>query len=110
MRKIEILYRHLVENDVRNGLTCEELVRKYPISMYYARKWSGEIYHKTDMDHLVRDRYKWLVINCSAEIINDISESMGQLSSEISTHTWDEWDEKIRRTLYDLAKEIVKKN
>ncbi len=111
MKKVEILYRHLVENDVRNGFTCEDIVKKYPISMYYARKWSGEVFKNTDMNHLVRDRYKWLVGDCVNEIICDIGDSLDKsLVEKIGDSLWDELDFKIRQHLYDMSKAIVTKN
>lgn len=111
MKKEEILYRPSAEVDIAAGMTCEELVKKYPISMYYARKWSKDVYRKADLDHLVRDRYKWLVLGASGDIINMMSETMtDEVADVVDDDLWDLWADIVRKRLYDLAKDIVKKN
>ena len=111
MKKVEILYRDPAMVDIASGMTCDELVRKYPVSMYYARKWSGEVYRNADLDHLVRDRYKWLVLGAVNDIVNLISESMtDREAAALDDDSWDVWSDIIRRRLYDLAKDITKKN
>ena len=37
-KKTEKLYKEIVKKEIDNGMTCEEVVKKYPVSMYYARK------------------------------------------------------------------------
>ena len=90
-----------------NGSNCEEVIKKYPaVSMYYARKWAGEIYHKENLSHFVRDRYKWDVLVACQDIENNLAGLIGDSGTE---EEWDQGLEYIRKRLYMLVEDVIKK-
>ena len=108
--KIEIVYKNRVLDDIKHGMTCDEIVKKYPeVSMYFARKWSGEIYHKADLSHYIRDRYKWVVCDACADIENEIISLIGD-DFDISEEKWARTLFFIRKRIYQTVEEAIKKN
>lgn len=110
-KKTERLYKAIVEKEIANGMTCEEIVKKYPVSMYYARKWSNDVYRKKDLNHYVRDRYKWVVDEFSIKIAGSLADELPvRIQQNITDEMWERWDKVIKRGLYDFSKEVIKKN
>jgi hypothetical protein len=109
MKVVERLYKRQVMSDVDNGMTCEEIVKKYPVSMYYARLWSGEVYHKKDVSHYVRDRYKWQVLEACGDIENEVMQKFGD-KVVLPAEALDECFDFIRKRIYRTLEEVVKKN
>ena len=110
-KKTEKLYKEIVKKEIDNGMTCEEVVKKYPVSMYYARKWSNDVYHKKDLNHYVRDRYKWVVDEFSIKLADSLANELPVcIQEDITDETWEQWDRVIKQSLYDFSKEIIKKN
>lgn len=109
-KRIEILYKNIVMQEIEEGATCEDIIKRHPeVSMYYARKWSGDVYHKKDLAHYVRDRYKWPVLEACAEIENDVVCMVGS-TSRISEEEWDTCFNSVRKRIYLMLEEIVQKN
>ena len=109
MKKVELFYKDAVMQDIKNGATCEEIVKKYPVSMYYARKWSGDVFHKADLPHYVRDRYKWNVLNACMDIENQVYETLPE-SSDLANVEFTKCFEFIKQRMYTMLEEIVRKN
>ena len=109
MKRVEILYKRKVVNDIINGADCEDVVKKYPgVSMYYARKWAKEIDHKEDLSHFVRDRYKWDVLVTCEDIENKIAGLVPD-DGGVPEEAWDQCLEYIRKRLYLLIEDVIKK-
>lgn len=103
--------KELVYNDVANGLKINDVVKKYNISVYYAKKWSGEVYRKMDLEEFVRKRYCFLTADVRIELESALADAMTEKeAASLSEETWDKWDNIIRQYLYYYASEIVKKN
>lgn len=110
MKKTEILYKDIVMREIDAGATCEEVVKRYPdVSLYYARKWSGDVFRKKDVGHFVRDRYKWPVLETCTNIEGDVVSLVGATSA-VPESAWNKCFDTIRKRLYDMLEEIVKKN
>ncbi len=104
-----LVYEEDVKRDITNGFTMKEIVKKYGVSEYFIKKWSRSIYKKIDMDMLVRRRYCKQV----CEIRSQIEAKLGMAvmrQKELNDDVLEEWDEIIKRGLYDFAKIIVEKN
>lgn len=109
--KHEEKFKQAVLTDIKQGLSVQELVKKYKVSEYYIRKWSGLIYKEMDMNHYVRYRFKWLTLQARSDIVNALADTMTDKEANlISDETWDNWEELIRKCLYEYAKEIIKAN
>lgn len=109
MKQTEELYRDVVTKEIEQGASCEDVIKKYPVSMYYARKWTGDVFRKRDMGHYVRDRYKWLVLDACADIENSVVQLVGNCA-DIDESLWDHCFNGLRVRLYGLLEEVVKKN
>lgn len=109
--KNELAVKNDVMLDIQKGLSVQELVKKYNVSEYYIRKWSGLIYKEMDMNHYVRYRFKWITLQARSDITNDLADVMKKNEiNAISDETWENWEELIRKHLYEYAKEIIKAN
>jgi hypothetical protein len=110
MRKTEVLYKDIVMRELQDGATCEEVVKRHPgMSLYYARKWSGDIYRNKDLSHYVRDRYKWIVLETCAKIEDMIVGMVGK-TEDIPEKEWMVCLDKMRRQLYLMLEDVVRKN
>lgn len=97
--------------DIRNGMSIEEAVKKYGVSMYYARLWTNIIYKQMDLDTFVRRRYKWIAVEARESLETLLGKAMTEDEQQmLSEETWDKWDEIIKLKLYEFAKNIVRAN
>ena len=107
---IEQLYKKKVQADLERGASLEEVVKKYPVSLYYVKKWGREVFKQMDMDMLVRTRFKWCVQTaCSSAQDQMIDATPDYEVCDISEATWEKWSVIIRNTMYDLCKEVVQR-
>lgn len=103
--------RRMVCKDIADGATISEVVKKYGISVYYAKKWTGDIYKKIDMDMLIRRRYSIIACRCRAKLETDLASAMPiDEADAISERTWEKWDAILKDALYDYACEIITAN
>jgi transposase len=103
--------REVVCKDVANGMKINDVVKKYNISVYYAKKWSGEVYRKMDLETFVKKRYCFLTSDVRIQLESALADAMTEEEAEVlSGKTWDAWDSIIRNYLYYYAQEILKKN
>lgn len=109
-KKEAIYYKDAIE-DIKKGMNIEGIVKKYPVSIYYARKWSKLVYKYINVDKLVRDRYRLRVCDTTLEIINEMIEAMTEdEAAEITDETIENWEKIIKNGMYNLLKEAVIKN
>lgn len=94
--------------EIKNGASLKDLVSKYGVSAYYIRKWAKIVYKDMDLNHYVRFRYKWIVLNHRDKIVNDMADIMTKKEVEsISDETWDEWQDIIRKGMYEMLKDTI---
>ena len=101
-----------IKHDIEaNGIEIKDIVKKYGISEYYARKYTGELYKAMSDDTYVRRRFKWIVISYREHIEALISKAIPlNEAMEISETTWNKIDKILKDELYNMCKEIIKKN
>lgn len=103
--------KNKVCRDIEEGASILDVVKKYGISQYYARKWTGEIYKKIDLDTMVRTRYRELCCTTRVEIASEISHIMKPEEAQaITEETWDSIDYILKEYLYEFAKGIIRAN
>lgn len=104
-------FKQKVCNDVANGATINEVVKKYDISVYFAKKWSGEVYRKIDLDMMVRRRYSLIVCEERDALEADMANVMTEEEADaLSDETWDKFDDVLKNHFYEFAKKIIKAN
>jgi len=109
MKEDKLVHKEAVLKAIEGGASCEEVVKKYGVSMYFARKWSGDVYRKIDLSHYVRDRYKWDVLSACTDMENEVFETIG---SKVVFEDADlaKYFNFVKQRMYGMLEDIVKKN
>lgn len=96
-----------VQKDFRLGLTINELVKKYDVSVYYIKKWTKSIYKDLDLEAHVRYRYRGIAVQTRVSLESALTDVMTEEeAASVSEKTWSKWDTLIKKYLYDFAMEI----
>ena len=62
-----------------------------------------------DLNHYVRFRYKWIVLDHRDKIVTNMADIMTAKEADVITdETWDEWQNIIRKEMYELLKDTIK--
>ena len=101
--------KNAVIQDIKNGMTIEQVVKKYDVSEYYVKLWTREIYKKVDLDNYVRRRYKYIAVAAREKIEYQLGNCMSE-EDFVSEESWEKFDEVLKQAIYDFAKELIKMN
>lgn len=102
-------FRETVQADFSKGMTVEEAVKKYGISLYFAKLWKGVVFENQDVMAYAQDRYRRLVTKGEVEVENEMMKIMSpQEMLAISDSTWEGWGKAIKKGMYELAARIEK--
>lgn len=100
-----------VQQDIADGMSIQDVIKKYGITEYFARKWTNLVYKDMDIDTYVRRRYKWIAVKARTELESALGDVMNDDESEsITDETWEKWDAVIKHQLYEFAKDIIAAN
>lgn len=97
--------------DIKNRMSLADVVKKYHVSLYYAKKWTSQVYKDMDLSMYVRRRYCDIICEARENLETVIQRtSSKELADALTDNIWDSWDSGFKKVLYDMVEKITRAN
>lgn len=97
----------LVLEDIDNGASIKDVIQKYNISEYYAKKWTKTVYKNPKKAVCASHRFRWLIDDELLKLEVDIGQ---YIPETISNENWDLLCNCLKEHLRHLMFSIIEAN